>query len=153
MVDHLYLVFFYKKYLQNLGTTMYQWTCIFHLFLLGIPWSLVLFIKNRVMGGGGLLNGQNLLSMPKAICWWSLKEKIVQTLFEIKNKYIRILKRNLVRLQAPWTVCLFLLFVFFPIQQWLWHNNIVTVRVLNRFDDCVAECVGTRVYLFFLGAQ
>ena len=106
LVDYLYLVFFYKKYLQNLGTTMYQRTSIFYLFLLGIPSSLVLSIKNRGMGGSGLLNGHNLLSMTKVICWWSLKEKIAQTLFEIKNKYIRILKCNLVRLQALWTVCL-----------------------------------------------
>ena len=65
---------------------MYQKTRIFHLILLGIPSSLVLFIKNRGMGGGGLLNGQNLLSMTKIICGWSLKEKIAQKLFEIKNK-------------------------------------------------------------------
>ena len=41
------------KTLQNLGTTTYQKTCIFHLILLGIPSSLVLSIKNRGMGGGG----------------------------------------------------------------------------------------------------
>ena len=113
LVDYLYLVFFCKNYLQNLGTTMYQRICIFHLFLLGIPSSLVLSIKNSGMGGGSLFNGQNLLSVTTVICWWSLKEKIAQILFEIRNKYIRILKCNLVRLQAPWTVCLFLLFVFF----------------------------------------
>ena len=101
---------------------MHQRTCIFHLFLLGIPSSLVLSIKNRGMGGGSLLHGQNLLSVVKVICWWSLKEKFAQTLFEIKNKYIRILKCNLVRLQAPWTVCLFVVCVFFLIQQWPCHN-------------------------------
>ena len=42
---------------------------------------------NRGVGGGGsLLNEQNLLSMMKVICWQSLKEKIAQTLTEIKNK-------------------------------------------------------------------
>ena len=35
--------------------------------------------------GGSLLNGQNLLSMTKVICWRSHKEKIAQTLNEIKN--------------------------------------------------------------------
>ena len=63
---------------------MYQKTCIFHLILLGIPSSLVFFVKNRGVGGeggglrGSLLNGQNLLSMTKVICWRSLKEKIAQ---------------------------------------------------------------------------
>ena len=37
-------------------------------------------------GGGSLLNGKNLLSMMKVIWWQSLKEKIAQTLTEIKNK-------------------------------------------------------------------
>ena len=58
----------YKKYLQNLGTTMYQKTCIFHLILLGILSSLVLSVNNRGMGGGHLLKEQNLLSMTKFIC-------------------------------------------------------------------------------------
>ena len=66
--------------------TMYQKTCIFHLILLGIPSSLVLPVKNRKVGGGGLLKGKNPLSVTKVICWRSLKEKIVQTLIEIKNK-------------------------------------------------------------------
>ena len=68
---------------------MYQKTCIFHLILLGIPSSLVLFVNNRGVGVGGrgsLLNEQNLLSMMKVICWQSLKEKTAQTLTEIKNK-------------------------------------------------------------------
>ena len=29
----------------------------------------------------------------------------------------------------------------------------MTDRVLNLFDDCPAECVGRRVYLFFPGAH
>ena len=39
---------------------------------------------------------------------------------------------------------------FFPIQQWPCHNNIATDGGLNLFDDCAAECVGRKVYLFFL---
>ena len=65
---------------------MYQKTCIFHLILLGIQSSLVLSVKSKEMGGGGLLGGQNLLSVAKVIRRWTLKEKIAQTLFEIKNK-------------------------------------------------------------------
>ena len=57
----------YKKYLQILGTTMYQKTCIFHLILLGIQSSLVLSVKSKGMGGGGLLGGQNLLSVAKVV--------------------------------------------------------------------------------------
>ena len=62
---------------------MYQKACVFHLILLGIPSSLVLFVK---CCGGSLLNGQNLLRLTKVICWNSLKEKnIAQILTEIKN--------------------------------------------------------------------
>ena len=53
--------------------------CISHLILLGIPSSLVLFVKDWEVGGGGALNGQNQLSVAKVICWRSLKEKISQT--------------------------------------------------------------------------
>ena len=31
--------------------------------------------------------------------------------------------------------------MFFPIQQWSCHNNIVTDKALNLFDDCAADCV------------
>ena len=65
---------------------MYQKTWIFHLILFGIPSNLVFFIKNRGGGGGAIANGQNLLSVTKVIFWWSLKEEIAQTLFEIKDK-------------------------------------------------------------------
>ena len=58
-----------------------QKTCIFHLILLGIPSSFLLPVKNMGMGGGGLLNRQNLLSVTKVICPRSFKEKIPQTLF------------------------------------------------------------------------
>ena len=51
--------------------TMSKRVCIFHLFLVGIPSILILSIKNRWEVGGGLLNGQNLLSVTKVICWQS----------------------------------------------------------------------------------
>ena len=35
----------------------------------------------------------------------------------------------------------FLVCVFFPIQQWPCHNNTVTGKSLNLFDDSAAECV------------
>ena len=35
----------------------------------------------------------------------------------------------------------FLVCVFFPIQQWPCHNNIVTGKSLNLFDDSAAEFV------------
>ena len=44
--------------------------CIFHLLLVGIPSVLILSVKNK--GSGGLINGQNLLSMAKFICQQSL---------------------------------------------------------------------------------
>ena len=37
--------------------------CILHLILLGIPSSLEMFIKNKGVRGGGLLNRQNVLSV------------------------------------------------------------------------------------------
>ena len=130
---------------------MYQKTCIFHLILLEVPSSLVLSIKNKrwFTTRCGLLNGQNLLSVRKVI-WWSPKEKIAQTLFEIKNKQ---------EFQsATWSdykhheqLVFFCFLCCFPIQQWSCHNSIVTERVFNLFDDCTVESVGTRVYLFFLG--
>ena len=48
--------------------------CIFHLSLVGIPSILILSVKNRGVGVGvgGLLNGQNLLSVMKVICQQSL---------------------------------------------------------------------------------
>ena len=45
------------------------------------------------------------------------------------------------------SLCFFVVCVFFPIQQWPCHNNIVTDGGLNLFDDCAAECVGRRVFL------
>ena len=43
--------------------------CIFHLILVAIPSSMILSVKNKRWG---VLNGQNLLSVTKVICWWSL---------------------------------------------------------------------------------
>ena len=45
-------------------------TCIFYLILLGIPSSLTFSVKNK---GDGVINGQNLLSVAKVLCWRSLK--------------------------------------------------------------------------------
>ena len=50
-----------RKYLQNLKYNARA--CIFHLILVGIVSILILTVKNR--GVGGLLNGQNLLSVTK----------------------------------------------------------------------------------------
>ena len=130
---------------------MYQKTCIFHLILLGVPSRLVLSVKNKrcFTKRGGLLNRKNLSGMMKVI-WWSPKEKITQTLFEIKIKY---------EFQsATWSDCkhhkqlvFFCCLCCFPIQLWSCHNNIVTERGLNLFHDCAVECVGRRVYFFFVG--
>ena len=62
---------FCKKYLQNLKWNVKR-ACIFHLIMLGIPSILILSVKKKGMGEGGLLNEKNLLSVIKAICWQSL---------------------------------------------------------------------------------
>ena len=63
--------------------------------MLGIPSSLVLFVKNRGGGGGGrgsLLNGQSLLSTIKVVCWQSLKEKFLGHYLKSKtNKNFNVL--------------------------------------------------------------
>ena len=51
------------KYLQNLKYSVKK-VCIFYLILVGILSSLRLSVKNRV---GGLVNGQNPLSVTKVI--------------------------------------------------------------------------------------
>ena len=132
---------------------MYQKTCIFHLVLVGVPSSLALSVKNKswFTTRGGLLSGQNLLSVTKVI-WWSPKVKIAQKLFEIKNKQ---------EFQsATWSdyklhkqLVFFCCLCCFPIQQLPCHNSIVKERGLNIFDNCAAEHVGRRVYLFFPGTQ
>ena len=65
----LYLTNFYKRYLQNLKYNVKR-VCILRLILFGILSILILSVKYR---GGGLLNGQNLLSVAKVICRQSLK--------------------------------------------------------------------------------
>ena len=58
---------FYKKYLQNLKYSVKR-AYIFYLILVGILSILILFVKNRWLGGGGreLLNRENSLSVTKA---------------------------------------------------------------------------------------
>ena len=46
----------FEKYLRNLKYTVKQ-ACIFRLILLGIPSNLILSVKNRGSGGGGLGGG------------------------------------------------------------------------------------------------
>ena len=62
------IITFSKKYLQNLKYNVKQaYVCVS--FKFGqIPSSLILAIKKH--GGRGVLNGQNLLCVMKAICWW-----------------------------------------------------------------------------------
>ena len=103
------------------------------------------------MGGGGLLNGQDLLSVTKVICRWSLQEKIAGTLFEIKtNKNFKLLLGHIT--STINNLSFFVVYVFFQFNNDL-AMIIVTDRSLNHFDDCAAECVWRRVYLFFLGTQ
>ena len=69
----LYLTNFYKRYLQNLKYNVKR-VCILRLILFGILSILILSVKYRGwVGGGGPLNGQNLLSVAKVICRQSLK--------------------------------------------------------------------------------
>ena len=63
----MHLTNFYKKYLQNFKCSVKR-VRIFHLIMLGIPSILILSVKKKGMGEGGLLNEQNLLSVTKAIC-------------------------------------------------------------------------------------
>ena len=99
------------------------------------------------------------LALSRVSSWWVINSKRGEGVRKCNSaiiwnqKQISILKCYLVRLQAPWAVSFFIVCVFFPIQQWPCHNNIVTDGGLNLFDDCAAECVGRRVYLFFLGTQ
>ena len=46
----------------------YKGTCVFHLVLVGIPSILILSVKNKEVGDGGLLSGQNPLGVTEAIC-------------------------------------------------------------------------------------
>ena len=60
-----------KKFLNTKGA------CVLHLILVGILSILILSVKSREGGGGGveglLLNGQNPLSVTKVICRQSLR--------------------------------------------------------------------------------
>ena len=68
----LYLTNFYKMYVQNLKYNI-KGACIFYLILVDILFILILSVKNRgVGGGGGLLNGQNPLSVTKVFYRQSL---------------------------------------------------------------------------------
>ena len=67
---------------------MYQKTCIY--ISPDFAWDLIElgFVQQDKEGGKGegLLKGKDLLSETKVVCQWSLKDKIAQTLTEIKNK-------------------------------------------------------------------
>ena len=67
----LYLTNFYKMYVQNLKYNI-KGACIFYLILVDILFILILSVKNRGVGGGGLLNGQNPLSVTKVFYRQSL---------------------------------------------------------------------------------
>ena len=68
----LYLTNFYKMYVQNLKYNI-KGACIFYLILVDILFILILSVKNRgVGGGGGLLKGQNPLSVTKVFYRQSL---------------------------------------------------------------------------------
>ena len=67
LVDQLYLIFLYKKCLHGLKYNVPKNTY----FSFNFAWDFIQLgffsIKNRGVGGGGLLNGQNLLSVIKVI--------------------------------------------------------------------------------------
>ena len=56
------------------------------------------------------------------------------------QKQTGISKCYLVRVQVPQTQ-LNSLFVFFPVQQWPCHNDIMADKDSNLCDECAAECV------------
>ena len=64
--------------------------CIFHLILIlvSIPSFLILSVKNRGIGGFGLLSRQNLLSIAKVICWHPLSPSLLQGLTLFVGTYI-----------------------------------------------------------------
>ena len=73
-----------KKYLQNLKYNIKR-GCIFHLILVGIPFVLILSIKNR--GAGRvfiMLNGQNPLSITKIIC----RQFLISTMADKSMKHL-----------------------------------------------------------------
>ena len=77
MVVYILQIFIRSTYIQNLKYNV-KTVCIFHLILVDILSILLLSVKNRgvVVGGGGLLNGQNPLSVTKVICRQSLSHAL-----------------------------------------------------------------------------
>ena len=81
--------------------------------MLGIPSSLVLSVKNRgVEGGGGLANGQNLLSVTKVVNDPVRKKLLGHYLKSKTNNNFQVLLGHHEQLVFFVVVC-----VFFPIQQ------------------------------------
>ena len=113
--------------------------------------------------------------MGKEVTWSHLSRKI--KLYNLnpnqkssKFNKEKIAQRNSLKPKAYWnfkvllgliintTTLLISLHVFFPIQQELWHNNMMSDKALNFFAECAAECVhlcpaGIIVYLFFQRIQ
>ena len=72
VLSYEFFWFYFKRYLENLKYNVKR-ACMFHLILFGILSILIFSVKNRGVGdarrgGGGLINGQNPLSMTKVIC-------------------------------------------------------------------------------------
>ena len=68
------------------------------------------------------------------------------------NNNFKVLLGQITSTMNSWSF--FVVCVFFQFNNELVIiNNIVRDRGLNLFDDCAAECVGRRIYLFFLGTQ
>ena len=75
MVVYILQIFIRSTYIQNLKYNV-KTVCIFHLILVDILSILLLSVKNRGVVGGGLLNGQNPLSVTKVICRQSLSHAL-----------------------------------------------------------------------------
>ena len=98
---------------------MFQKTWIFNLILLGIPSSLVLSIKNRGWGRGGLLNGQNLLSVTKVFFDDPLRKGLLRHYLKSKaNKNFKVLPGQITSTMN--SLFLFFVCVFFS-------NSILTL--------------------------
>ena len=77
------------------------------------------------MGGMVLLNGQK-------------HDQSYLSMIPKTNKNFKVL---LGPITSTITTVKFLVCIFFQIQQWPCHNNIVTDKGLNLFEDCTPECV------------
>ena len=125
---------------------------IFHLILLGVPSSLVLPVKNKrwFTARCGLLTSKTCYVWQK-LFGDPLRKRLLRHYLKSKtNKNFKVLLGQIIykhHKQLVFFCCL----CCFLIQQWPCHNNMVTERGFNLFDDCASECVGRRVYLFFLG--